>query len=150
MEGDDLLSRQAEIRASGATEMFSRAEMPAELTSMHAYLGAFPIVAALERGADVVITGRCADSALALAALIHHFGWSPQDFDRLAAGSLVGHILECTTQATGGLFTDWWRVPGWHDMGYPIAECEEDGSFVLSKPPGTGRLIQPLVATEPE
>src|SRR5438552_4058926 len=97
VEGDDLLSRQAEIRASGATEMFSRAEMPPELTSMHAYLGAFPIVAALERGADVVITGRCADSALALAALIHHFGWSPQDFDRLAAGSLVGHILECTT-----------------------------------------------------
>lgn len=115
---------------------------------MNAYLGAFPIVEALKREADVVITGRCVDSALALAALIHHFGWTPQDYDHLAAGSLVGHILECTTQTTGGLFTDWWKVPGWEDMGYPIAECHADGTFELSKPSGTGGLITPLVAAE--
>jgi len=96
----------------------------------------------------VVITGRCVDSALALAALIHRFNWQPNDFDRLAAGSLVGHLLECTTQTTGGLFTDWWKVPGWDDMGYPIAECQADGSFVLCKPEGTGGLITPLVASE--
>ena len=148
VEGDDLLPMQGDIQAAGVKEVFSSAPLPAVLTSMNAYLGAFPIVAALKRGADVVITGRCVDSSLALAALIHHFGWSPQDYDRLAAGSLVGHILECTTQTTGGLYTDWWQVPGWDDMGYPIADCDADGSFVLSKPPGTGGLIQPLVAAE--
>jgi hypothetical protein len=148
VEGDDLLPMQEQVRAAGVTEMWSGAPLPPGLTSMNAYLGAFPIVAALERGADVVITGRCVDSALALAALIHRFGWRPDDYDRLAAGSLVGHLLECTTQTTGGLYTDWWKVPGWDDMGYPIAECAADGSFVLSKPPGTGGLIVPTVAAE--
>ena len=148
VEGDDLLPQQAHVQAAGVREMGTGAPLPAGLTSMNAYLGALPIVAALERGADVVITGRCVDSAVSLAALIHHFGWRHDDYDRLAAGSLVGHILECTTQTTGGLYTDWWRVPGWGDMGYPIAECEADGSFVLSKPPGTGGLILPTVAAE--
>lgn len=148
VEGDDLLPREGEIRAAGVREMWTRAPLPSSLTTMNAYLGAAPIVAALDRQADVVITGRCADSALALAALIHHFGWDQRDYDKLAAGSLVGHILECTTQTTGGLYTDWWRVRGWDDMGYPIAECAADGSFVLTKPPGTGGLIEPLVAAE--
>lgn len=148
VEGDDLLPQQAAVQAEGVTEAFSGAPLPSSLTSMNAYLGALPIVAALRRGADVVITGRVVDSSLALAALIHHFGWSTDDYDRLAAGSLVGHILECTTQTTGGLFTDWWKVPGWDNMGYPIAECYADGSFVLSKPEGTGGLIQPLVVAE--
>lgn len=148
IEGDDLFPQLDPIRAAGVTEMFSGAALPQGLTSMNAYLGAFPIVAALERGADIVITGRCVDSAFALAALIHHFGWQSTDYDRLAAGSLVGHIVECTTQTTGGLFTDWWKVPGWEDMGYPIAECEADGSFVLSKAQGTGGLITPLVVAE--
>lgn len=148
VEGDDLLPSQSQVQAAGVKEVFSGASLPAGLTSMNAYLGAFPIVDALKRGADVVITGRCVDSALALAALIHRFDWSAEDYDRLAAGSLVGHILECTTQTTGGLFTDWWKVPGWDDMGYPIAECDADGAFVLSKPSGTGGLIKPLVVAE--
>ena len=148
IEGDDLLAVNEEVAASGVREMFSGAPLPTNLTSMNAYLGAFPIVQALRQGAEVVITGRCVDSALALAALIHRFNWQPNDFDRLAAGSLVGHLLECTTQTTGGLFTDWWKVPGWDDMGYPIAECQADGSFVLCKPEGTGGLITPLVASE--
>lgn len=148
IEGDDLFPQLDQIHAAGVTEMFSGAELPQGLTSMNAYLGAVPIVAALDQGADVVITGRCVDSAFALAALIHHFGWDVADYDKLAAGSLVGHILECTTQTTGGLFTDWWKVPGWEDMGYPIAECEADGSFVLSKAEGTGGLIEPLVVAE--
>ncbi|KWT73930.1 MULTISPECIES: acyclic terpene utilization AtuA family protein [unclassified Variovorax] len=148
IEGDDLLPLREEVSAAGVREAFSGAPLPEGLTSMNAYLGAFPIAAALRQGAEVVITGRCADSALALAALVHRFDWKPEDYDRLAAGSLVGHILECTTQTTGGLFTDWWKVPGWEDMGYPIAECEADGTFVLSKPPGTGGLITPLVVSE--
>ncbi|RZL87757.1 MAG: DUF1446 domain-containing protein [Variovorax sp.] len=148
IEGDDLLPHRADVSAAGVREAFSGAPLPEGLTSMNAYLGAFPIAAALRQGAEVVITGRCADSALALAALIHRFDWTPKDYDRLAAGSLVGHILECTTQTTGGLFTDWWKVPGWEDMGYPIAECEADGTFVLCKAPDTGGLITPLVTSE--
>ncbi|WP_051236058.1 acyclic terpene utilization AtuA family protein [Ottowia thiooxydans] len=148
VEGDDLLPVRDQIQAAQVREMFTGASLPAGLNSMNAYLGAMPVLAALRSGADVVITGRCVDSALALAALMHHFDWQADDYDRLAAGSLVGHILECTTQTTGGLFTDWWKVPGWENMGYPIAECEADGSFVLSKPPATGGLITPLVAAE--
>ena len=148
VEGDDLMPLRDQIAAAGVVEMFSGQALPEKITSMNAYLGAMPISAALSRGADVVITGRCVDSALSLGALMHHFGWAPDDYDRLAAGSVVGHILECTTQATGGLFTDWWRVPGWDNMGFPIAECSADGSFFLEKPPGTGGLIEPAVVTE--
>lgn len=148
VEGDDLMDRREEIAGSQVTEMFNGAPLPAALTSMNAYLGALPVAAALAKGADVVITGRCVDSALSLGALIHCFGWSADDYDRLAAGSLVGHILECTTQTTGGLYTDWWRVPGWENMGFPIADCHADGSFHLGKPPGTGGLILPTVVAE--
>ena len=148
VEGDDLLAAKADIAGADVRELFSGKPLPATLTSVNAYLGAAPVVAALARGADVVITGRCVDSALSLAALIHHFGWSMDDYDRLAAGSLVGHILECSTQTTGGLYTDWWQVPGWENMGFPVAECSADGSFVLTKPPGTGGLILPTVAAE--
>lgn len=148
VEGDDLLAAKADIAGADVRELFSGKPLPATLTSVNAYLGAVPVVEALARGADVVITGRCVDSALSLAALIHHFGWSMDDYDRLAAGSLVGHILECSTQTTGGLYTDWWQVPGWENMGFPVAECSADGSFVLTKPPGTGGLILPTVAAE--
>ncbi|MGE4239851.1 acyclic terpene utilization AtuA family protein [Ramlibacter sp.] len=148
VEGDDLMPVREQIAAAGVKEMFSGQPLPQNMTSMNAYLGAMPIAAALARGADVVITGRCVDSALSLAALVHRFGWKPDEYDRLAAGSLVGHILECTTQTTGGLFTDWWRVPGWDNMGFPVAECSADGSFVLEKPAGTGGLIAPEVVTE--
>jgi hypothetical protein len=132
--GDDLLNRAADVRAAGA-------ELPSCLLSLNAYLGAFPIAAALESGAQIVITGRCVDSALALGPLIQHFGWRADDYDMLAAGSLAGHVIECGTQATGGLATDWQSVPGWDDVGFPIARCEADGSFVLTKPPGTGGRV---------
>ncbi len=146
--GDDLTDRAEEIRASGVTEMFSGAPMPETLASMNAYLGAQPIALALDRGADVVITGRCVDSAVTLGPLVHAFGWSWTDYNRLAQGSLAGHLLECAAQATGGLFTDWREVPGWDDMGMPIAECAADGSFVISKPAGTGGLVSPLSVGE--
>jgi hypothetical protein len=111
-------------------------------------LGALPIAAALAAGADVVITGRCADSALALGILMHEFGWKSDDYDRLAAGSLAGHLLECGAQGAGGLHTDWQKVPDWENIGYPIAECRADGSFILTKPAHTGGLVIPGAVAE--
>ena len=146
--GDDLSDRAQEVRAAGVTEMFSGAALPEKLTTMNAYLGAQPIAAALDRGADVVITGRCVDSAVVLGPLVHALGWSWTDYDKLAQGSLAGHLLECAAQVTGGLFTDWRDVPGWDDMGMPIAACSADGSFVITKPPGTGGLVSPLSVGE--
>jgi hypothetical protein len=139
--GDDLVNRAGEFRTAGTREMFSGAEMPEELWSMNAYLGAGPIAAALDQGAEVVITGRCVDSAVTLGACMHAFGWRAGEFDRLAAGSLAGHILECGAQATGGLHTDWENTGDWADIGYPIADISPDGSFILSKPEGTGGLV---------
>jgi hypothetical protein len=148
VEGDDVMPFVDKLRAAGLREAVSHAELPARLLTANAYLGALPIKAALDRGAHVVITGRCADSALALGPLMHEFDWALDDYDRLAAGSLVGHLLECGPQGTGGLHTDWDKVPGWHDIGYPIAECRADGTFVLTKPEGTGGLVIPGAVAE--
>jgi hypothetical protein len=149
VEGDDLSGRADALRAAGTREMFSGAPMPAQLLSLNVYLGAQPIAAALDAGADIVITGRVVDSAVTLGPLVHEFGWGWQDWDRLSIGSLAGHLIECGVQGTGGLFTDWERVPGWEDMGFPIVECEPDGrSFVLTKPAGTGGLIEPASVAE--
>ncbi len=148
VEGDDVLPRIAELRAAGVREMYSGAALPEKILSANAYLGALPIARALALGADVVITGRCVDSAVALGPLIHEFGWRDDDYDRLAAGSLAGHIIECGCQATGGLFTDWESVPRWDDIGYPILECHADGSFVATKAPGTGGLVSRAVVAE--
>jgi hypothetical protein len=139
--GDDLVEGASGFAGRGVTEMFSNAPFPARPLSINAYLGAFPIAAALDRGADIVVTGRCVDSAVTLGACIHHFGWGPDALDRLAGGSLAGHILECGAQATGGLFTDWEDVPRYDDIGYPIAEVADDGSFTLTKPASTGGLV---------
>lgn len=112
------------------------------LKRVNAYLGAFPIAAALNDGADIVITGRCVDSAVSLGACIHRFGWSPQDHEQLSGDSLAGHILECGPQANGGNFTDWALVAdGYARIGYPIAEVSPDGRFVVSKPEGSGGLV---------
>ena len=146
--GDDLMPQVESMRAAGVREMFSGAPFPAKVMSANAYLGAFPIAAALTAGADIVVTGRCVDSAVALGPLIAHFGWKADDLDKLAQGSLAGHLIECGTQATGGNYTDWASVPGWDDMGFPIAECRADGSFVITKPPGTGGLVCPSTVGE--
>jgi hypothetical protein len=147
VEGDDLMPQIDGLRG-GVREMTSGRPLPDTLMSANAYLGALPIARALDAGAQIVITGRCVDSALALGALIHEFGWQPDDYDKLAAGSLIGHILECGCQATGGLHTDWEKVERWEDIGYPIAECRADGGFTVTKPPGTGGLVVPAVIAE--
>ncbi len=143
VEGDDVLPLIDALRAEGIREAASGAKLPPRLLTANAYLGALPIKAALDKGADIVITGRCADSALALGILMHEFAWSADDYDRLAAGSLVGHLLECGAQGVGGLHTDWEKVPNWETIGYPLAECRADGTFVLTKPAGTGGLVIP-------
>jgi len=138
--GDDLLDRQNEF--SNTTEMFDGSPFPENnIVSINAYLGAFAIAAALNAGADIVITGRCTDSALPLAACIHSFGWKANDLDALAAGSLAGHIIECGVQATGGNFTDWREAGDIADIGYPVAEISSDGSISIFKPENTSGLV---------
>ncbi len=146
--GDDLSDQADTLRASGIRELASGQPLPEHVTSMNAYLGAFPVAAALGEGASIVVTGRVVDSALALGPLIHEFGWAEGDYDRLAAGSLAGHVIECGPQVTGGIFTDWKSVEGWDDMGFPIVDCSEDGSFELTKPEGTGGLVTPMTVAE--
>ncbi|MGI9622640.1 MAG: acyclic terpene utilization AtuA family protein [Acidimicrobiales bacterium] len=140
--GDDLTDRGGAFVA--AEEMFSGVAFPSAdaVASINAYLGAFPIAEALQTGADIVVTGRCVDSALALAACIHEFGWGPGDWDLLAAGSLAGHLIECGPQATGGNHTDWETVASELDsIGYPIAEVTEAGTIEITKPNGTGGYV---------
>jgi len=142
--GDDLMDRLDDLAADQPLEMFSKEAFPDtdRVMSMNAYLGAFPIAEALNNGADIVITGRSVDSAVTLGACIHEFGWTPTDLDQLSGGSLAGHILECGPQATGGNFTDWETVIDSLDsIGYPIAEVAEDGSFICTKPAGTGGIV---------
>lgn len=141
--GDDLMENKEEIVKSGPREMFTNSDFPEpdSIASINAYLGAFPVAKALGLGADIVITGRCVDSAVTLGACIHEFSWTADEWDRLASGSLAGHILECGPQATGGNFTDWEDAGDIGNIGYPIAEISEDGSFTLTKPEGTGGVV---------
>lgn len=146
--GDDLRARADELAAAGVSEMFSGAPFPKRVASVNAYLGAFPIARALDAGCDVVITGRCVDSAVTLGVLIHEFGWTEQQLDQLAQGTLAGHLIECGAQGTGGLFTDWEQVPDWENIGFPIIEAFADGRFVITKAAGTGGLVTPASVTE--
>ena len=146
--GDDVLALVPQLREQGVRELQTGAPLPERLLTANAYLGALPIRAALDAGAQVVITGRCVDSAVTLGALMHAFDWRADDHDRLAQGSLAGHIIECGCQATGGLHTDWESVPDWPRIGYPVLECQADGSFVVTKPEGTGGLVNTAVVAE--
>lgn len=143
--GDDVRDRLPEIRAAGndlanvdSGEPF---EDVAAADAAVAYLGAFPIADALDEGADVVVTGRVADPALALGPLIHEFGWTRADHDRLAAGTLAGHLTECGPQVTGGNYLGEWRDVPFEDIGFPIAEVTAEGTVTITKPPGTGGTV---------
>jgi len=145
--GDDLMTRLDEIRSRGAAleHLDSGAgfdEFPGDTLFAAAYLGARPIVEALALGADIVITGRVADAALFLAPLVYEHGWAWDDWDRLAAGTLVGHLLECSGQVAGGNFSgEWWTIPEPWNLPYPIAEVDPDGTAVITKPPGSGGRV---------
>ncbi|WP_237717004.1 acyclic terpene utilization AtuA family protein [Cupriavidus basilensis] len=151
VEGDDVMPlvpalREAGLQTSlqtGLRDMDAQQgrPLPDKLLSANAYLGALPIRQALDQGAQIVITGRCVDSAVTLGVLMHEFGWQADHYDHLAQGSLAGHIIECGCQATGGLHTDWESVPDWPNIGYPVVACRADGSFLVGKPPATGGLV---------
>ena len=147
--GDDISERIPALREAGVRDMFTGESLPERVLSANAYLGALPIARALAAGADIVITGRGVDSAVTLGPLIHEFNWADDDYDRFAGASLAGHIIECGCQATGGLHTDWQDIPDWPDIGYPVIECHDDGSFVVTKPEGTGgRVLRAAVAEQ--
>lgn len=147
--GDSLLERIDELR--GAGEALAHMDTGADIGGVrermlfaNAYLGAQPIAEALAQGADIVLTGRVADAALTLGPLAHEFGWKWDDWDRMAAGLTLGHLLECSGQGSGGNFGssgEWAKVPDYAHLGYPIAEVSEDGSAMFTKPPGTGGLV---------
>jgi hypothetical protein len=148
VDGDDVTALLPSLRERGLSDFYSGGPMPERIGSANAYLGAVPIARALDAGADIVITGRVVDSAVALGVLMHEFGWGVEDHDLLSAGSLVGHIIECGCQATGGLHTDWDQIPDWDNIGYPVVECASDGSFVVTKPANTGGKVLAAAVAE--
>ena len=152
--GDDLMDRLDELLEDGheLRHMESGrplAEVRGSVRSANAYLGAAPIVEALRRGAHVVLTGRAIDAALTYAPLVYEFDWPWDDYDRLAAGVVAGHLNECGAQCTGGnCLIDWWRVPDLANVGFPIVEASADGTFVVTKHEGSGGWVTRASVTE--
>ncbi|MDT8323669.1 MAG: acyclic terpene utilization AtuA family protein [Bacteroidota bacterium] len=152
--GDDILDQLDAMIAGGIplANMETGAPITAirrNIVSANVYFGAFPIVEALRLGADIVITGRTTDTGLTLAPMIHEFGWEKDDWDRLSAGTVAGHILECGGQSSGGNFLgDWRSVPDLAHIGFPIVEAVPDGSFVVTKHEGTGGLVSEATVKE--
>jgi hypothetical protein len=137
---DDFLARGIELRNMDTGEALS--SVRDKIQSANAYLGAAPIVEGLNRGAQVVITGRATDTGLTLGPMIHEFGWAVDDWDKLAAGTIAGHIIECGAQCSGGNCQyDWQSIPDLANVGFPIAEASRDGQFVITKHEGTGGCV---------
>ena len=146
VEGDDVLDRLDELLESGEPLANMDTGQPLagvrdRVTSANVYLGAFPMAEALDSGARIVITGRATDPGLVLGPMIHEFGWQPGDYDRLAAGTVAGHIVECGPQCTGGNYADWREVPDLAMVGYPIIEATAEGTFTVTKHEGTGGMV---------
>ena len=147
VSGDDVLDQLREGRgsANGFANLESGRQVEAvrdSLVTANAYLGAEAIAEALQRGADIVVTGRVADPSLTVGPCIHHFGWSWSDFDRLAGATVAGHLIECGTQVTGGISTHWLDMPDPANIGYPVAEVDADGGCVITKAAGTGGRVE--------
>jgi hypothetical protein len=137
---DEFLAKGYELRDMDTGEPLS--SIRSRILSANAYIGAFPLVEALATGAQVVIAGRSTDTALTLAPMAHRFGWQPDDYDKLAAGTIAGHIVECGAQSTGGnCQVDWQTIPGMADIGYPIVEAEPDGTFTVTKHASAGGRV---------
>ena len=147
VEGDDILDRLRELIAAGHELRNMETDAPLEsildrVESANVYIGAEPIVEALGQGADVIVTGRSTDTALTYAPMMHEFGWATDDLDRIAAGVVAGHINECGAQSTGGnCLIDWWTTPDMARVGFPIVEARPDGTFTVTKHPGTGGRV---------
>jgi hypothetical protein len=152
--GDDVLNLVRNSAAASSPEYRNLdtgrpiSDVRDRLVTANAYLGAAPIVEALRSGADIVITGRVADPSLTVAAAIHHFGWDDNDLNELAGATVAGHLIECGTQVTGGISTDWLDVPDTAHIGFPIVEIHQDGSCIVTKPRGTGGRVTPLTVKE--
>ncbi|PJB80655.1 MAG: DUF1446 domain-containing protein, partial [Acidobacteria bacterium CG_4_9_14_3_um_filter_49_7] len=138
VDGDNILDKIDQLSDEGTD--FSNmenglpySEIQGRVLSANLYFGARPVVRALKAGADIVITGRVTDTGITLATMMASFDWAEDDYDKLAAGIVAGHILECGAQSTGGNFTDWRKVPSFDVVGYPIAEVSEDGNIVITK-----------------
>lgn len=147
VHGDDVFDRIDEFLGKGYEMRDMETGQPIsgirkQILSANAYIGAFPLAEALDTGADVVIAGRSTDTALTLAPMVHRFRWKADDWDRLAAGTIAGHIIECGAQCSGGnCQADWEKIPDLADIGYPIVEAEPDGSFTVTKHAGTGGRV---------
>jgi len=145
--GDDILSRLDEFASRGIEIVNMETGEPLsdvrdQVQSANVYLGAEPLVEALDKGAQIIIGGRLTDTGLTLAPLAHEFGWKFDDWDRLAAGTIAGHIIECGAQSSGGNCQyDWRNIPDLANVGFPIVEAEPDGSFVVTKHKGTGGRV---------
>jgi hypothetical protein len=153
VSGDDLLPRLDELLADGHSLAHldtneTLAPIRERVVSANAYLGAPAIVSALHQGASIVITGRIADASLTLAPAVHELGWAWNDWNRLSAGTVAGHLIECGAQATGGLWCNWEEAEDLAGVGYPIAELEPSGTFILTKPEGSGGRVNTETVAE--
>ncbi len=154
VSGDDILDRLDELIDKGHSLADMDTGRPLSdvrdrVLSANAYLGMAPVVEALAGGANIVVTGRVTDTGLTLGPLVHEFGWAADDWDRLAAGTVAGHILECGAQSSGGnLLKDWRKVRGLRDPGFPIVEAQPNGDFIVTKHPGTGGVVSIPSVTE--
>ena len=148
--GDDLLAYMSNSEILESPTMEGLDFSNNEITAANVYLGAQPIADALEKGADIVIVGRSVDSALVLGPLIYEYKWKSNEFNLMASGTICGHLLECGAQVTGAYFADpgYKDVPDLANVGFPIAEVHEDGTFVITKPDGTGGLVNEATVTE--
>lgn len=153
VDGDDILPELDNLIEQGHTLNNMETGEPItsvkdDLLSANVYLGCRPIVKALEKGADIVITGRVTDTGLTLAPMVYEFGWSFDNYDLMATGTIAGHIIECGGQVTGGNFTDWEKVEDFAELGFPIIEAHADGTFYVTKHEGTGGLVSEMTVKE--
>jgi hypothetical protein len=151
--GDDIVNHLYELTAAG--ERFANMEtgedffkVRSRISSANIYLGAEPVVKALDAGCQIVVTGRVTDTGITLAPMIHEFNWSMDDWDKMASGIIAGHIIECGAQASGGNITDWEEVKSFHNIGYPIIEMEKSGEFVITKHQKTGGVVSEKTVKE--